>query len=93
MAEVMVYRFTVYDGWNDEIRLSSRWATHAAIENIKVGIILEHTGTLIDETHIDADGMTERGFMPDDEKSMRSSDNTFDFRQQGIARLDPTRGV
>jgi hypothetical protein len=74
MSQVWVYQFTIYDGWNDEMRLSSRWATHAAIENIKVGIILEHTGTLIDEAHLDPNGMTERGFMPGDEKSMGSGD-------------------
>jgi hypothetical protein len=70
-----------------EMRLSSRWATQAAIENIKVGIILQHTGTLISEAHLDPNGMTERGFMPGDERSMGSGDITFDTRSRDPAHL------
>jgi hypothetical protein len=64
MSQVRVYQFSVYDGWNDELRLSSRWATREAIERIRVGIIQEHTGTLIDQARLDENGMTERGFEP-----------------------------
>jgi hypothetical protein len=64
MSQVRVYQFSVYDGWNDELRLSSRWATREAIEGIKVGIIHEHTGMLIDQARLDENGMTERGFEP-----------------------------
>jgi hypothetical protein len=62
MTMVTVYQFILYD--DDEFRLSNRWATHEAIENTKIGVIQEHTGTLIDEDHLDANGMTARGFMP-----------------------------
>jgi len=64
MSQVKVYQFSVYDGWNDELRLSSRWATREAIERIRAGIIQEHTGTLINQARLDENGMTERGFEP-----------------------------
>jgi hypothetical protein len=64
VSRITVYQFIIYDGWNDEFRLSSRWATHDAIENTKVGIIHEHTETLIDQAHLDKNGMTARGFDP-----------------------------
>jgi hypothetical protein len=61
MFQVRVYQFSIYDGWNDELRLSSRWATREAIETIRVGIIQEQAGTLVDQAHLDKNGMTERG--------------------------------
>jgi hypothetical protein len=64
VSRVTVYQFTIYDGWNDEFRLSSRWATHEAIESTRIGVIQEHTGTLIDQAHLDENGMTARGFDP-----------------------------
>jgi hypothetical protein len=64
VSQVTVYQFTIYDGWNDEFRLSSRWATHEAIESTRIGIIHEHTGTLIDQAYLDKNGMTARGFDP-----------------------------
>jgi hypothetical protein len=91
MNQAKVYQFAIYDGWNDESRLSSRWATHGAIELIRVGIIQEHTGTLIDAGHLDANGMTERGFMPSDETSLRYGDDTRDFRSQDAGRLNHIR--
>jgi hypothetical protein len=72
VSRVTVYQFTIYDGWNDEFRLSSRWATHEAIESTRIGVIQEHTGTLIDQAHLDENGMTARGFDPAIEPLMPS---------------------
>ena len=61
----VVYRFAKYDIATDEMVVSRRMATRAAIEMVG-GVIIEDTGCLVAPGDLDRDipGMTDIGYLP-----------------------------
>ncbi len=64
-GHTVVYRFAKYDISRDEMVLSRRMATRAAIDTV-CGVILEDTGCLVGPADLDRDipGMTDVDFIP-----------------------------
>jgi len=60
---VTVYRFSLYDIDNDQMRQSLRWATREAIERINAHIH-EETAVEIPSSDLDGDQMTARSYNP-----------------------------
>ena len=62
--KVTVYRFHAWDVGANAWRLSEVWGTQKAIDDTKVGVIDPASAIEIDAGHLDANGMTPRGFNP-----------------------------
>jgi hypothetical protein len=62
---VLVFRFKQYDISSDGYIVSRRWGTREGIKEVG-GVVLEDTGTEIDDAEIGAEiqGLTDRGFDP-----------------------------
>jgi hypothetical protein len=63
MARVMVYRFRAYSHFKGEIIASRRMGTREGIEKVG-GTIIEGSGCEIDDSRLEADGMTPKDFVP-----------------------------
>lgn len=61
---VEVYRFRTYNGQTDEWTTSVRWGTLSGIQKIS-GDPVRSCKAEIDDHFIDSDGLTEKGFDPD----------------------------
>ena len=62
--KVTIYRFDYWDGPHDCWQQSNVWGTAEAIAATKIGVIDSASGIEIDPKHLDARGMTGRGFDP-----------------------------
>lgn len=63
---VQIYRFRIYDIAIDGYHLSRRWGTREAIDGIRNAVIIEETGTTVDDSAVNSDlfGLTVRDFDP-----------------------------
>jgi hypothetical protein len=72
---VTIFQFEVYDPHIDGIKISRRWGTREAIENIAHGSILESTAHTVSRSVVDSDipGMTAIDFDPHAHSSFLTS--------------------
>jgi hypothetical protein len=66
VSTVTIFQFRSYDVVHDKIKLSRRWGTRKAIEEIAHGEVLEETKTEVDARVVESGihGMTEIDFNP-----------------------------
>jgi hypothetical protein len=64
MGKITVYRYMTLDTNIIAQRVSSRWGTREAIENLKLADIIESSALQVDEAVLNESGFTPMGFEP-----------------------------